>query len=108
MKRQVFTRSQVMLLLTQVALITMSEAEEFIDSVNEKESLSFGEKAVGITFNPNHDEAVDLCKQLHAFAIDQMDELRKNYPAKARHASVAITDLETAQMRAVKAITWIE
>ena len=43
---------------------------------------TFGEKAVGLSFNPSGDDAV------------------------ARRASVAITEAQTAQMWAVKAITW--
>lgn len=70
---------------------------------------TFGEKAVGLSFNPSGDDEVAQCKRIHANAIDQMNLLRdKSGPnnGTARHASVAITDVETAQMRAVKALTW--
>lgn len=72
--------------------------------------LTFGQKAVGLTFNPSADPRVDECKRTFAAAIDQMNELRTNAgsPGAARHASVAITMIEDAQMRAVKAITWRE
>ena len=50
-------------------------------------------------------------KLFFAAAIDQMHELRgalSSGPGQARHASIAITQIEDAQMRAVKAITWKE
>ena len=72
-------------------------------------TLTFGQKAVGISFNPSNDSAVDRCKQQFANLIDQMQEFRNREgctPGQARHASVAITEMESAQMRAVKALTW--
>lgn len=70
--------------------------------------LTFGERAVGLTFNPSGSDEVHTCKAGFAALIDQMDELRNNSesPEQCRHASVAITELESAQMRAVKALTW--
>ena len=69
---------------------------------------TFGEKAVGLSFNPSGDDAVAQCKQEFAAVIDRMNELRNasdNADVK-RMASVAITEAQTAQMWAVKAITW--
>lgn len=70
--------------------------------------LTFGEKAVGIGFNPGKDPEVDQAKQIMANAIDQMNNLRETTDSQGvkRHASTAITMLEDAQMRMVKAITW--
>lgn len=70
--------------------------------------LTYGQKAVGLTFNPSGDEAVTRCKQAFANAIDQMAELRdsSDNPEVKRMASIAITEAQTAQMWAVKAITW--
>lgn len=72
------------------------------------EELTFGQKAVGLTFNPSGDDAVAKAKQTIADAIDQMNDLRNTTddPGVKRHASAAITELESAQMRMVKAITW--
>lgn len=70
---------------------------------------TYGQKAVGLTFNPSGDDAVARCKQLFADAIDQMNELRANAghsPDQARLASIAITEAQGAQMWAVKALTW--
>lgn len=70
--------------------------------------LTYGQKAVGLTFNPSGDEKVLRVKELFAKIIDICHAEREmaGRGEKARHFSVAITDAETAQMRAVKAITW--
>lgn len=70
--------------------------------------LSFGEKAVGLTFNPSNDPQVQAIKAACATLIDQLNDLRHstNSADAARMYSVAITELQTAQMWAVKAITW--
>jgi len=70
--------------------------------------LTYGQKAVGLTFNPSGDDAVAKCKQAFADTIDQMNELRNtsDNPEVKRMASIAITEAQTAQMWAVKAITW--
>lgn len=70
--------------------------------------LTFGQKAVGLNFNPSADDAVGKCKQIFADAIDQMNDFRSQSTDEGakRHASIAITEIEAAQMRAVKALTW--
>lgn len=69
---------------------------------------TFGGKAVGLSFNPSGDDAVAQCKREFANVIDRMHALRENHPDKevARMASIAITEAQTAQMWAVKALTW--
>jgi hypothetical protein len=77
------------------------------NDMDERE-MTFGEKAVGLTFNPSNNPEVDACKRGFAAVIDQMHNLRNtsdNADVK-RMASVAITEAQTAQMWAVKAITW--
>lgn len=74
----------------------------------EQRKLTYGEMAVGLTFNPSNDDAVAQCKAEFARVIDRMNDLRNstdNAEVK-RMASVAITEAQTAQMWAVKAITW--
>ena len=39
---------------------------------------TFGQKAVGLSFNPSGDAAVHECKQRFADAIDQMNDLRNS------------------------------
>lgn len=74
----------------------------------EKPELTYGQKAVGLTFNPSGDDEVARCKQMFADSIGQMYELctKTTSSEVARMASVAITEAQTAQMWAVKAITW--
>jgi hypothetical protein len=70
--------------------------------------LTFGQKAVGLNFNLSNDDALGQCKQKFADSIDQLNDLRNstdNGEVK-RLCSVAITETQTAQMWAVKAITW--
>jgi hypothetical protein len=70
--------------------------------------MTYGEKAVGLTFNPSNDDAVAQCKAEFAKVIDRMNDLRNttdNQEVK-RMCSIAITEAQTAQMWAVKAITW--
>lgn len=70
--------------------------------------MTFGEKAVGLTFNPSADPTVQAIKQKCAELIDEIHELRTNQPNSeiARMASIAITEIQTGQMWAVKAATW--
>lgn len=69
---------------------------------------TFGQKAVGLSFNPSGDDAVSTCKQEFATTIDRMHDLRNSTSSAEvrRLASVAITEAQTAQMWAVKALTW--
>lgn len=70
--------------------------------------LTYGERAVGLTFNPGGDKAVHACKAAFAAQIDLMDELRRTAHSdeQARYAAIAITEMQTAQMWAVKALTF--
>lgn len=70
--------------------------------------LTYGEKAVGLKFNPSKDSAVDTVKGYYAQIIDDLNSLRsatEDGEAK-RLFSIAITEAQAAQMWAVKAITW--
>ena len=70
--------------------------------------LTFGEKAVGLTFNPGNNIDVDIFKKQIADFIDKCNDRRNltNNPEVKRMYSVAITEAQTAQMWAVKAATW--
>jgi hypothetical protein len=69
---------------------------------------TYGQKAVGLSFNPSGNDGVDQIKSLYAEIIDHMAAVRKSADTNEKHrlASVAITEAQTAQMWAVKAITW--
>lgn len=78
-----------------------------------EKTLTFGEKAVGLSFNPSGNSQVNECKIGFAKLIDQMNDFRNetnpSLSAEAkRHASIAITEMENAQMRAVKALTFVD
>ena len=71
--------------------------------------LSFGEKAVGLSFNPSTLPVVDSIKTKYAAIIDELNQLRAEPtagPEAKRQYSVAITEAQTSQMWAVKAATW--
>lgn len=70
--------------------------------------MTYGEKAVGLTFNPSNDENVQKVKELYAQIIDLCNSLRTEagQSEKGRLLSVAITEAQTAQMWAVKGVTW--
>jgi len=73
------------------------------------ENPTFGQKAVGINFNPSADNQVDRIKQIMANAIDEMNNFRAKENTSGeqkRLASIAITELQGSQMWAVKALTW--
>jgi len=73
--------------------------------------LTFGQKAVGVSLNPSKNESVDKIKQQFADIIDTLNDMRNDPQMGSgvkRHCSQAITEIETAQMRTVKALTWVE
>ena len=72
-----------------------------------EEELTYGQRAVGLTFNPSGADDVRVVKQGFADLIDHMDNNRKHCSGeKARLYSIAITEMQTAQMWAVKALTF--
>ena len=75
---------------------------------SENQELTFGEKAVGLTFNPSGDFEVTKLKYLYAQIIDRLNDARiKSEDGEAKRLYlVAITEAQTAQMWAVKAATW--
>lgn len=77
--------------------------------MEETKTLTFGEKAVGLTFNPSGDEKVLKVKQLYAEIIDLLTDGDLNNWASdlsGRIKGRAINDAMGAQMWAVKALTW--
>jgi len=71
-------------------------------------ALTYGERLVTVSFNPSGDERVRRTKEAFAAVIDAMNELR-SCNADQEHkllCTVAIQAALTAQMWAVKCITW--
>lgn len=88
-----------------------TDIQKFFESQSKnQELLSYGQKAVGLNFNPSGDDAVAESKQGFADLIDQMNVLRNESPygEQKRLASVAITECQSAQMWSVKALTYKE
>lgn len=83
------------------------DASDLVDTAAERVP-SFGERAVGLSFNPSQDPSVYQCKTQFAALIDQLDTRRHTSadPEVKRLCSVAITEAQGAQMWAVKALTW--
>lgn len=76
--------------------------------MSETKDLTYGERAVGLTFNPSNDVNVQRIKEQYAGIIDTLAGLRAttdDTEAK-RLYSIAITEAQTSQMWAVKAVTW--
>ena len=88
------------------------ETKEFSQVSNVTETareLTFGEKAVGLNFNPGGDEKVNKVKKLYAEIIDLLSDGNLDNGASGladRIKGRAINEAMAAQMWAVKAITW--
>lgn len=65
-----------------------------------------GEYKVGVTFNPSQNEMVDEIKRRAADLIDYINAIPvAGIPERGRLKAMAMTDVETAAMHAVKAAT---
>ena len=76
--------------------------------MSDERQLTFGERAVGLTFNPSGDGKVDVLKAQIAGFVDSCNDWREEAtdPEAKRMYSIAITEAQSAQMWAVKAATW--
>lgn len=81
---------------------------EGIVAASPERPLSFGERAVGLTFNPSGDPAVYQAKRQAAELIDTANALRASTESAEvkRMTSLAITAAQEAQMWLTKAQTW--
>lgn len=75
----------------------------------ETKELTYGEKAVGITFNPGGMPQVNTIKGLSAILIDELDSQRKSMSGNGEivaQYTLAIRKIQEGQMWGVKAATW--
>ncbi len=74
----------------------------------ESREPTYGEKACGVNFNPGGHAIVNDIKRHFANIVDNLHTLRESSenPEVKRMLSIAITEAQTAQMWAVKAVTW--
>jgi hypothetical protein len=101
------TRHQIS---NQFKLEYMSADQKDLDALSTtvNRELTFGEKAVGLTFNPGGHYEVETIKKMCANLIDELNGSRSltTNSYKKRMYTEAITDIQTGQMWAVKAATW--
>ena len=76
-----------------------------------EQSLTYGQKMVGLQFNHAEGETHDKVHRIKAAAAVLLDELREQQVAggneqQSRFYDQAIDDVVTAQMLGVKAATW--
>lgn len=78
------------------------------DTPGVNRELTFGEKAVGLSFNPSNNVVVQNIKEKYAAIIDGLNVEREASTDNEvkRLYSVAITEAQGSQMWAVKAATW--
>lgn len=72
-------------------------------TANVARELTFGEKAVGLTFNPGGHPLVNAFKESYAKLIDDLNTAKEatTNPEVKRQLSIAITEAQTSQMWAV-------
>lgn len=77
-------------------------------SDQEMREPTFGEKAVGLTFNPEGHPEVNEIKRKCADLVDALNDMRQltDNGDKKRMFSEAITCIQAGQMWGVKAVTW--
>lgn len=68
--------------------------------------MTYGEKAVGLTFNPSGDLNVERIKRLFADVIDVCNQIASEGGERGLLGIEAIRQAQGAQMWAVKAATW--
>lgn len=74
--------------------------------MSDEKQLTEGGYRVGVTFNPSNNPQVDEIKAAAANLIDMLNPIAsdRTHPG-ARCASIAMTEIESAAMWAVKAVT---
>lgn len=68
--------------------------------------MTFGEKLVGLQFNPSNDNTVQELKELYARIIDICVQVTVSSEEQSFILNNAITQAIDAQMWAVKAVTY--
>lgn len=85
----------------------MAEKEEL---ERDTRSMTFGEKLVGITFNPANNDKVARVKQLCAELADLLNDHNESRTEKSQDSqrlfSHAVGEILNAQMNVVKVITY--
>ena len=107
--------SQQDLLTDQLGIMTRYSVilQQRLSALPDKPAeLTYGEKAVGITFNPGKHEAVESIKRNAATLIDDIYDRHMAPGPEIRNgeviaqATLAVRSIQVGQMWAVKAATW--
>lgn len=80
------------------------------ESAPVERKLTFGQKAMGVSFNPSKDPLIDVIKQGYADLADLIDQESAKNPsgeAKALY-TLGLRELQKSQMLTVKAATWVD
>lgn len=89
----------------------MSDTNTENEMLAAKPELTYGQKAVGLTFNPGGHHVVNVIKEKCAILIDELNDQREiakkagNGEMIAQY-TLAIRDIQSGQMWGVKAATW--
>lgn len=72
------------------------------------EEKTYGQKAVGLEFNPDGNKVVTDVKQQCADLIDLCESLRTPNDSRFKNTliTMAVTSVVAAQMAVVKVVTW--
>lgn len=79
------------------------------ENTQDTPELTYGEKAVGYSFNPSGNQSVNDLKKAASVFIDliQAERAKDTTPSeKGAMLTLAIREAQSAQMWAVKAVTW--
>lgn len=89
--------------------LTQSEMPDLSNlSSGPTREMTFGEKLVGLTFNPSNDDKVSKAKKLCAELMDLLNEERQNRETTKLESYLyphAIGEILNAQMNVVKLLT---
>jgi len=86
----------------------MDESQDVPFQKPEQKQLTFGEKLVGLTFNPSNDDKVGKAKRLCADLADLLNDennSRETSQFSQRLFSHAVCEILNAQMNVVKVLT---
>ena len=98
---------------TQVSDFSQDAVKNAIDNADQLKSaltrqMTFGEKLVGLTFNPSNDDKVAKAKKLCADLMDLVNEERKNRETTELEGYLynhTVGEILNAQMNVVKLLT---
>jgi hypothetical protein len=86
-----------------------SKTPEYIGQEKTPKPMTFGEKLVGLTFNPSNDDKVSkakkLCADLADLLMEHYNEPREMTELEGRLINHAIGEILNAQMNVVKVLT---